>query len=281
MNDEIRYLDVQPAHPRSYSTVLEDIYNDALDAAVLRGLFSESTLLNVKQVLADKDLESGWLQPNAGFPGLGIRVQGLAATRCGTMPNGPAKDDYFNSAADRRTDLEMLFGTDFDPVACIEAGLGQLAGGLPVELPKTASGRSYGPCTVRSLSAGEGILLHHDNHYPIPVYDELLPRLDSSTCISFFVVLQRPEQGGYLYLYKLKRDEEGDLPRLSNGQLDPQAVEQQVPHTRFDLNEGDLIVFSAGKLYHRVEPVAGSRTRVTMGGFLAMDKAHQRVLYWS
>jgi hapalindole-type alkaloid chlorinase len=281
MNNAIRHLELQSADSGNCSAILEDIYNDTMDAVVLRGVFSTPALQQVQQALAKTDIESAWHEPNAGFQGLGIRVLGLAATRCGTMPNGPSKDDYFTSAAARPEALTALFGSAFDPVAQIETAIGRLAGGRPVELPRTADGRAYGPCTVRSLSQGEGILLHHDNHYPIPVYDELLPQLDSSTCISFFVVLKQPEKGGRLYLYSLKRDEEGDLPRLPGGQLDPQAVDRLISHTRFDLHEGDMIVFNAGKIYHRVDAVEGSRSRVTMGGFMALDKPHTRVYYWS
>ncbi len=71
------------------------------------------------------------------------------------------------------------------------------------------------------------------------------------------------------------------MTRLPHGMLDPRAVDARVAHSFFDLQEGDLIAFGSGRLYHRVEPVAGARTRVTMGGFLAFDTAHERVLYWS
>ena len=109
----------------------------------------------------------------------------------------------------------------------------------------------------------------------------MAPRLDTSTCISFFVLLQRPIAGGRLCVYALKPNEEGDLPRLQTGMLDPLAVDRQVPHSFFDLEQGDLIVFGSSRLYHRVEPVEGPRSRVTMGGFLALDRAHEQVLYWS
>ena len=124
-------------------------------------------------------------------------------------------------------------------------------------------------------------MLHHDYHYPLPIYGDLTPRLDTTTCISFFVVLQRPKNGGRLCVYALKPNEEGDLPRLPHGMLDPQVVDERVPHTFFDVQEGDLIAFGSGRLYHRVERVGGARNRVTMGGFLAFDTAHERVLYWS
>jgi hypothetical protein len=281
MNDAVRFLDLPPTATGEGRDAIEDIYRDALDVVVLRRAFDDAALARARAELAAAEVESGWHHPNAGIPGIGIRVLGTVATPTGTAPRGPDVAQYFANAAERRQALTALFGEDFDPVAGLEAALGRVAGGRPVELAQLADGRRYGPCTVRSLPEGQGIFLHNDYHYSIAVYDELGPMLDRSTCVSFFVVLQAPTQGGRICVYGLKRGEESDLPRLPSGLLDQVAVERRVPHTFFDLREGDLFVFSSGNLYHRVEAVAGSRTRVTIGGFLAFDTSHSRVLYWS
>jgi hypothetical protein len=42
-----------------------------------------------------------------------------------------------------------------------------------------------------------------------------------------------------------------------------------------------LFLFASARLLHRVSPVDGPQARFTMGGFLALDKARERVLYWS
>jgi hypothetical protein len=48
-----------------------------------------------------------------------------------------------------------------------------------------------------------------------------------------------------------------------------------------DLRSGDLIVFNAGKHVHRVTPVEGSRPRLTLGGFLTVDRERTRLAFWS
>jgi hypothetical protein len=40
-------------------------------------------------------------------------------------------------------------------------------------------------------------------------------------------------------------------------------------------------VFASGRCLHRVNRIDGPRARVTMGGFLALDKDGRRVFYWS
>jgi hypothetical protein len=42
-----------------------------------------------------------------------------------------------------------------------------------------------------------------------------------------------------------------------------------------------MFVFASGRCLHRVAPVVGPTARITMGGFLALDKSHARVLFWS
>jgi hypothetical protein len=44
---------------------------------------------------------------------------------------------------------------------------------------------------------------------------------------------------------------------------------------------GDLALFEEGRYYHRVNEVRGSRSRWTMGGFLAPSRDAQTLHYWS
>jgi hypothetical protein len=43
---------------------------------------------------------------------------------------------------------------------------------------------------------------------------------------------------------------------------------------------GDLLLFDAGRHYHRVTKVEGATSRWTMGGFLARDPGHGVLYYW-
>ena len=56
------------------------------------------------------------------------------------------------------------------------------------------------------------------------------------------------------------------------------------PRLRFS-NRAYLLLFvfffPSARLLHRVAPVAGPRARITLGGFLALDRDRERVLYWS
>jgi hypothetical protein len=69
---------------------------------------------------------------------------------------------------------------------------------------------------------------------------------------------------------------------MPNGfQWDLAAVEARFDSAKVQTAAGDLFLFASARCLHRVAPVSGPRARVTMGGFLALDRTHERVLYWS
>ena len=73
-----------------------------------------------------------------------------------------------------------------------------------------------------------------------------------------------------------------DAPKMPNGfQYDLAAIEQRYHFARFTPEAGDLFLLASGRCLHRVDRIVGARARVTMGGFLALDKDRRRVLFWS
>lgn len=69
---------------------------------------------------------------------------------------------------------------------------------------------------------------------------------------------------------------------MPNGfQYDLGAIEQCYHVARFTPEVGDLFLLASGRCLHRVDKIVGPRARVTMGEFLALDKDHRRVFFWS
>lgn len=84
--------------------------------------------------------------------------------------------------------------------------LSRFAGGRPVEVAVADDGRRYVPFTIRRLVDGRQIGVHHGYHYPLALYSQLAPQLDTRTLVSFVVTLQRPDAGGELYVYGVTPD---------------------------------------------------------------------------
>ncbi len=188
--------------------------------------------------------------------------------------------DYLDSAARFRRGCARLFegGPDFE--AHIARILSILAGTLPVKVPRSPAGESYAHATVRVWPEGHEMGLH--NGFEILNSCGFAPmreRIDVRGQLSYFVLLQKPASGGVLYLHDVRANE-----------LDPEGRERGAPvgliaalrpSEAVTLEPGDLIVFDAGRVYHRVSKVGAGPRRVTIGGFLAMSQDHEQILYWS
>lgn len=118
-------------------------------------------------------------------------------------------------------------------------------------------------------------------HYPLSLYSELAPLVDTRTLVSWVATLRKPDAGGDLLVYGVTSDT-ADAPKMPNGfQYDLAAIEQRYHSARFTPEIGDFFLLASGRCLHRVEKIAGPRARVTMGGFLALAKDRSRVLFWS
>jgi hypothetical protein len=155
---------------------------------------------------------------------------------------------------------------------------------LPVEPPRDAAGRLHAGCTVRVLEPGGTIAMHCElETRRFPTMRALDASLDLSSQLSFYVPLALPEAGGELHVYDLRHDE-GPGAELGRRPRDAQTTIAWAEGHRFVVPRagvGDLLVFDAGRHFHRVTPVEGARARWTIGGFLARARDRSRVHYWS
>jgi hypothetical protein len=279
MNQTIRVRDTvyQAGQP---AAVVQEIYADNLDVAVIRSAFPKNSLAAAAQVVDTAKLS--WNRPNLGMPGNDIYILGTdtPATPTYTNPRGATLEAYLTSASTHSGEAHGIFASDFDIETEIRKLLGRLSGGLPVELATATDGRQYVPYTLRRLGPGQEISLHHDYYYQMALYSDLAPYLDHATLLSFFLTVQKPESGGELVLYSLRSDDPSQ-PRLPGGRWNSEAIQNNYPHAALTLDSGDFIVLASGRYFHRVQPVTGTRSRITLGGFLGLTKDHARILYWS
>jgi hypothetical protein len=255
------------------------LYNGTLDIIVVREALPAPLMIAVGERLDVDNTAAKWAQPNQQIPSDDIQLLGTPATPTFSAPRGPSEDAYLQMSD--WYEENPVFGADFDPARAITATLQRLAGGRPVEVLRFPNGRTFAPFTIRRLTEGKGISLHHDYHFPIPLFKDIAPQLDTRTLLSYFFTLRRPQAGGELFAYPVT-PETPNPPKLPNGWAwDLPAVEQRFGSTPFATEPGDLFLFASARCLHRVAPTVGPRARITMGGFLALDKDDQRVWYWS
>ena len=280
---QIRALEVDAAAVDLSGNAIQRMYDDELDVLIVRHALPRAPLAAAGERLDRDDKDPGWARPNVRMPVEDIQILGTdtPATPTYQAPTGASLATYLESAEKHRDEAQAVFDAGFDAASSITKLLGRFADGKPVEIAKAADGRSYVPFTVRRLVNGKQIGLHHDYHYPMSLYDELKPKVDTRTLISYVALLRRPEAGGELCVYAVTPDTPNP-PKLPNGfQWDLDAVEREYHSAKFTLDAGDFFLLASGRCLHRIAPIQGPRARVTMGGFLALSKDRDRVYYWS
>jgi hypothetical protein len=280
---EIRSLEVDGRNSAEAIDVVSQIYDDRLDVAIIRGALSREPLAAAGERLDRDDKDPGWSRPNQQMPIEDIQILGTDTPALPTYsaPTGASLDAYLASADRHRDEGRQVFDEGFEATERITELVSRFAGGRPVETARAADGREFVPFTVRRLVHGKQIGPHHDYHYPLALYDEIAPTLDTRTLISFVFVLRRPEAGGELCVYAVTPDTPNP-PKMPNGFMwDLDAVERRYHFQRFALDVGDFFLLASGRCLHRIAPIVGSRARVSMGGFLALNKERDRVFYWS
>lgn len=269
--------------PELASRGIDDLYAGAVDVILAHGALDADLLAAIGERLDASADAADWARPNVRMPVEDLQLLGTdtPATPTYAAPRGATLDAYLASASRHAAQAAAVFPARFDIDGAISAMLARFAGGRPVQVATASDGRRYVPFTIRRLVEGRQIGIHHDHHYSLDLYRELGAQLDTRTLLSFVVTLRTPVAGGELFVYGATSDET-DLPRLPNGfAYDLPAIESRYERARIVPGVGDLFLLAAGRCLHRVGPVVGPRARITLGGFLALDAAHQRVLYWS
>lgn len=277
----VRVLDIDAG--QAFTDGIDAIYDGRHDVIVVRGAFDATLMAQAGEQCESGDVDLGWSRPNRTMPVEDLQILGTdnPATPSYQSPRGASLEAYLASAAANDAKADAVFPAGYDVVGAIRAVLGQFAGGRPVDLARSGDGRRFVPYTVRRMPDGKQIGIHHDYHYQLDLYRELSTQLDTATLVSYVTTLREPEGGGELFVYGATSDAT-DLPRLPNGfAFDLAAIEARYDCARIVTHAGDLFLLASGRCLHRVSRVQGPRARVTMGGFLALDRPHQRVLFWS
>lgn len=110
--------------------------------------------------------------------------------------------------------------------------------------------------------------------------------IDMDDQLSYFVVLQQSEKGGELTIYDMlwENVKRKETPENNEFVIDDEGRSiymTDVKSFAIKPQPGDILVFSGGPIWHRVEDIKGSSPRITFGGFLNFSKNNEELYYWS
>jgi hypothetical protein len=110
--------------------------------------------------------------------------------------------------------------------------------------------------------------------------------IDMNDQLSYFVVLQQSEKGGELTIYDMlwdnvKRKESPENNEYVIDDSNNSIYVKDLKSFAVKPKPGDILVFSGGPIWHRVEDIKGISPRITFGGFLNFSKDDKELFYWS
>lgn len=259
---------------KQYPTLLLDILSGHTTGAILRGFYQPNVLAPIVEQLA-KEQCSMRSRPSPYFTG---RTYGRLLT---------AETDlnaYYNEAKQVNKALHELFTPIGDFQTRLEQTLATLSNQKPVQVPLSPEGHSYLSVSTREMLPGGSIDLHYENeNFDCPTMKYLASQLDAIRQGSIYLTLAAPEGGGELRIYPVKEKTEtcakfSAMDRTSQETFS--LLEQEHGYRVLDAAVGDLLIFDAGRHYHRVTTVTGKQSRWTMGSFFSHSNKGV-VHYWS
>ena len=260
------------------SALLESVFDVEITGVVVRNALPKDMVANAVDQLQSSSMETAWKSPNKGMPGGEIRTICDAATPTFTALRGPSMEAYANSASEHQLWATSIFGGS-GPTEKIASVFSDLFNGRPAHPPAFGDGHRWAPYNFRALDPGVQIYSHHDNHYGLDIYQALDADYDRRTLLSWFVTLQPAETDGDLVIYGLWGSDPNP-PVLPTRFLDTAALERDYCKEVVPLEAGDMVIFDSGRHVHRVTPVVGDKSRLTLGGFLTTDQSRSRIAFW-
>lgn len=271
--DPLLELDARDA--AAWPTLLEDMLAGRRLGAVLRGAFDPAAL----------EAFAAGLEDTAARRSRPIEMKHYGGLQFGrtVVVSPPDLQEYFAEGARLREDFARL-GFAFE--AEVTRALGPLSAGREVRAPRGPAGDLYGAATVRVVNPGSGIDLHCEKEtlrFP-GMAAHLAGVLDARTQLSFYTPLRVPEAGGTIRIYDASFDDPAVHAAMNRAERRSEATLRWIEARGFaepEVRVGDLLLFDAGRFYHRVLAVRGARARWTMGGFLATSREGDALHYWS
>lgn len=198
-------------------------------------------------------------------------------------------EDYFSRSENFISNFSAEYGVDI--IQKLGSLFGSVTNAPPIEIPKNETSKErYVPFTFRELFPGEGCLKAHCENLFFQEFPGFFDKINKFSSLknqlSFFIVLQKPESGGELTLFDIIWDGKQKRPNddeiiVENGTHYKFEDEELLRRDYFNPEVGSLVVFSGGKIWHRVEKVKLAPSRITLGGFLSFSHDGKTLCAWS
>jgi hypothetical protein len=279
---------------QNHPDAINDMYTGKIDGFLIKNVLShenaDKLLDKLMGVKSDKNklanVPEGFTYPTV-FAEYSIKVSKLPVdTQTEEVKKYFINNELFNN------EFAKEFGVDTRKI--ITDFFTSVAGGREVKVPNGIEDIGQYPfATFRYLVPEQGLMSVHCGNYFGQTFEKFYSHLNTKVAtkdqMSFFIMLQEPEEGGELSLFNF---------RWEDGQTKVSAVEDNeviqpdgskvyvqtdpsIRKNKLRPRKGDMILFQGGNIWHRVERIKGTIPRITYGGFLSLSYDEKTIYFWS
>jgi hypothetical protein len=298
-----KYIQKFSSEPYNFKTItlpellkkndeLYNLYTNASDGYLVKNFLSEK---EVDTIMANFDKV---LNDNPAYTAVGFTYPTVFAEFSNRIKENTEEEKqalisaYFDKNLIFRDTFVQEFGVDVK--GKLEEMFNAISGGRGMVVADGMGGMgSYPFATFRYLTPEKGLMSVHCGNYFGKTfekfYEDLTRKVAVTNQMSFFIMLQQPEEGGELSLFNFRwKDGQTKMsPSEDNEIIQPDGTKMNVntnPNIMKDKiapQKGDLIIFQGGNIWHKVEPVKGKMPRITLGGFMGISVNKDKFYYWS
>ncbi len=282
------------ADMKNHPDAINDMYTGKTDGFLIKNFLSTEDadklleqLMEVKKTSNElANVPEGFTYPTV-FAEYSIRTSKLSAEeQAGEIKKYFLKNEVFNNQFNNQFGVDThKFITDF---------FSSLAGGRTVEVPSGNDDVGKYPfATFRYLMPEKGLMSVHCGNYFGQTFEKFYSHLNTKVAtkdqMSFFIMLQEPEEGGELSLFNFRwRDGQTKVSSVEDNEvIQPDGskvyvqTDTQIRKNKLRPKKGDMILFQGGNIWHRVERIKGTIPRITYGGFLSLSYDGKTIYFWS
>ncbi len=280
-----RIADVDASDLSAYADGIDRLQNETLDGFIIRNVLNREQL--------DKIIEAhDKLGPETKYQSdTGMVFYPVPFSKIDQSSEGAQEElkKYFLEYEQIWKDFPTQFGVDFAGI--VQGVLAKISSGRGVEAPIGINNvGKYSTAGLKHLIPGEGHFKAHCGnlfHKEFPTFYTHMNEISTvENQMSYFVMIDKPKKGGELTLYDVLWTEaeirmKGDtVLKGKDGKLYDLENQKEVRRQYLDPGPGDMIVFSGGRIWHKVELVEYTR-RLTCGGFVSLSKDDTKLYTWS
>lgn len=283
-----KYIDASELD--DYSDAVKDIYDKKYTGIIIRNVCTKEEAEKMKVAIEAMD-------PNMEIPtGVGHSYPRHFSQLVKPDDDFSVERDnikaYFQECEQLPETFKTLTNSDFPQK--LQSTLEKVSGGRSVEVPKGFDGEGRYPSgSIRVNYPDQGFIMVHCGNYfqqEFPVfYEHLGAEVNFTDQLSYFLTVNPAEIGGELTLFDLlwepgqtKESARHDNEIfLTDGKPLDSSTNSPLKRMKVKPQAGDLLIFSGGPIWHKVELVEGTQNRITIGGFLAFTEDEKTLKYWT